>query len=330
MKYILIVGTGKAAYLHYLKYLKLGINNICFLSNTYAINENIKSKIYYTIEDIFKNTNFNVNETIVDICTPCSEFKKIIDDFISYNVSNFIVEKPFIVDNDYFDDKLKINFAMIENYKYSSITKYIYDYIHNNNLKIQKMIITFSKDRINESFSKRGIADEDNIPTNFEIEMPHALYLANYFINSGKKEYSKILLKDMKKGNQRLPKHGYGYIQYNQNNTEVVLESNLMLGPNKRNITILCDNNISISADYINYNKDFVRQSRGIVEINRNGNKKRVVFEDDDNMYYTLKDYLSKINDVNKAKQFKNEIINFSNDLKYCIDVGKDEIKNGK
>lgn len=315
---IIIVGTGKAAYLHYLKYKKIGIQKIYFFDN----NKNSKyiknNNIYYSIKDLFCN-KFNSKNTIVDICTPCSQFKQIINLFIDYGIKNFIVEKPFVVEKDYFKKNKDINIIMIENYKYSLITKYISNYINENKLEIKKIFINFSKDRREESISKRGIANDLLIPTNFEIEMPHEIYLANYFIKNGAKYYKKILLKDMLYNNVCLPKHGYGYIEYTQNNTEVVLESNLMVGPNKRDLQIICNDDTIINASYINYNKDFVRQSKGVIRINKIGKEKKIFFEEDDNMYYTLNDYLKNIFNENEIMKYKKEILEFSKDMSFYM-----------
>ena len=64
--------------------------------------------ICLSIEEIIRKYKVKTNETIIDICTPCSQFKHLIDAFIEANFSAFIVEKPFVVEEDYFNDKKNI------------------------------------------------------------------------------------------------------------------------------------------------------------------------------------------------------------------------------
>ena len=81
MKDIIIVGTGKAGFLHYYSYKKFEkIGRIYFVDIDGKIkNENIKdSKVYSSIESTIKKEKLDVNNIIVDICTPKSVFLDII------------------------------------------------------------------------------------------------------------------------------------------------------------------------------------------------------------------------------------------------------------
>lgn len=65
MKNIIIVGTGKAAYLHYIKYKKLGYENICFLDNKIT-NTYIDSTNYLSNEDSVIIINwYNENKDMI-------------------------------------------------------------------------------------------------------------------------------------------------------------------------------------------------------------------------------------------------------------------------
>lgn len=318
---IIIVGTGKAANLHYQKYKKIGGLQIFFLDVKKSSRYIDSDKIYLSIEKLINDNNLVFNDTITDICTPCSEFKNVIDDLILLGEHNFIIEKPFIVEDDYFSDKKDINFLMVENYKYSEITKYIDDYLKNNNLTIKNLYINFSKDRINDSMKLRGISDKNKIPTCFEIEMPHEIYLANYFVNIKQKSYNRILLGDMNCTNLSLSRHGYGYINYsdNSNSKNIILESDLMNKSNDRFIRIECDDGTKIFGSYLTYDSDFVRETSGIVNIIKDGQHIKKIFEIDDNMFLCLKNYLYILNNKINNDAFKNDILNFSREIKYCI-----------
>ena len=327
MKNIIIVGTGKAAYLHHLKYKKLGYQNIYFLDNKITKTYIDSTNIFYSIDSLLSTNIFEPEYTVVDICTPCSIFMDIIDDFISKGMINFIVEKPFIVPDNYFDDKEGIKFIMMENYKYSLITNDIIKFLKSQNVNIKKIRIDFSKDRINESMSKRGISS-DNIPTNFEIEMPHEIYLADYLVDNGVKHYHTIYLENMKRGDVTLPKHGYGLIKYVRNDVEIVLESNLMKNPNRRFIEIEFDGGF-IRANYIIYDGLFNKKNDGVIEITTGSDKKTLYYDLDDNMYYSLKRYLYDLDKGLNISTYKSEILNFSQTLNYVIKNEGLEI-NGK
>ena len=81
MKDIIIVGTGKASFLHYYSYKKFEkIGRVYFVDIDGKIkNENIKdSKVYSSIESTIKEEKLDVNNIIVDICTPKSVFLDIV------------------------------------------------------------------------------------------------------------------------------------------------------------------------------------------------------------------------------------------------------------
>ncbi len=149
------------------------------------------SLICLSIEEIIRKYKVKTNETIIDICTPCSQFKYLIDAFIEANFSTFIIEKPFVVEKDYFNDKQNIKCIMMENYKNSVITNKLISILENDKSKIKRMKIEFSKNRIKDSFSKRGMSYGE-VPTNFEVEMPHEIYLANHLIPKGEKSIRKL------------------------------------------------------------------------------------------------------------------------------------------
>lgn len=321
IKNIIIVGTGKAARLHYQTYQKIGNFNIFFLDIKRSSRFVISDKIYLNIESLLKENNIEFNNTLTDICTPCSEFSSVISKLIDLGEKNFIVEKPFVVDENYFKDKSDINFLMIQNYKYSKITQYIKKYINRNNLEIVNLYINFSKDRVKESMKFRGISKDKKIPTCFEIEMPHQIYLANYFLNIKERNYSRILLGDMKYKSLVLKKHGFGYINYfnNKYDKNVILESNLMNKSNDRYIKIECNDGTKINATYLTYDSNYKRLTSGKIEIiirNKYFNK---TFKVDDNMYSCLKDYLYLINNNKNNDIYKKEIIDFSREMNFYL-----------
>ena len=316
MKNIIIVGTGKAAYLHYIKYKKLGYENICFLDNKITNTYIDSTNIYYSIDEIFNN-EIDPKETVVDICTPCSVFMDVINNFIKKGIINFIVEKPFVVPDNYFVDKENINFIMMENFRYSLITRDMMQILNDLKLDVKSIRIEFSKDRIKDSFSKRGIS-ASNIPTCFEIEMPHQIYMADHFVSEGEKEYKIIELRDMEHDGEVLPKHGFGLIKYVRNGIDITLVSDLTKGPNVRRVEIEFTGG-KMLGNYLNYDVLFNRESTGSLEIIMGDVTRKINYNTDDNMYYSLKHYLKDLDEGSNMQEHKEEILNFSKSLSYAI-----------
>ena len=64
---IIIVGTGKAGYLHYLKYKKMNMKNIVFLDNNNKSKYIDNSLICLSIEEIIKKYNFKTRYNSIGI-----------------------------------------------------------------------------------------------------------------------------------------------------------------------------------------------------------------------------------------------------------------------
>lgn len=85
-----------------------------------------------------------------------------------------------------------------------------------NNFNIKLIYTNFSKNRINDSINRRGMSKKNT--QNFEIEIPHQIYLADYILGENNKK--EIIFKEQKDfmiDNICIEKHGYGKIllEYN-------------------------------------------------------------------------------------------------------------------
>lgn len=197
MKDIIIVGTSKAGFLHFKSYNKLSnVGKIFFTDiKENASNKNIKTKkIYKSIIDTLSQNNLNSNNIIVDICTPKEEFYNIINQCISLDINNIIVEKPFIASKDFFNQYPNLHILMVQNYLYSNIISEIKKKIEENNFNIKLIYTNFSKNRINDSINRRGMSKKNT--QNFEIEIPHQIYLADYILGENNKK--EIIFKEQK------------------------------------------------------------------------------------------------------------------------------------
>lgn len=315
MKDIIIVGKGKASKIHTMSYKKFDkIGNIYY------------ADIDIPIKDVLKKNNLDVNNVIVDIVTPKEVFVDVIETCENLNLYNIIVEKPFVVDEDFFVKHPKLNIVMIQNYIYSLTTNFVKDYIENNNLCIKAIMTNFSKNRINESFNMRGMSNK--ITENFEIEVPHQIYICDYLLDNR----SNLLLleqKDMQNIDRTLKNHGYSFSLLNNNGVIISHQCDLTSNTLHKGMTIYCNDNTVISLEYSIYDKELscLRNSRVIVY--KNNEKildKEIV---DDNMYYCLKDFYDYFNNekydskyINRIKDFSiimKEYENFSN--QFCHEI---------
>ena len=318
MKDIIIVGTGKAGFLHYYSYKKFKkIGNIYFVDIDGKIkNKNInKNYVYLTIEDVVKSNNIDVNNVVVDICTPKSVFIKIINDCTNLNINNIMVEKPFIVEKDFFNNNSNLNIAMIHNYLYSNITKGIKNIIESEKLKPIIIYTNFSKNRTEESFSGRGMYKK--VTRNIEHDIPHQVYITQFLLDKTKN--TKLLLeeeKNMENGEDVLEKHGYSKIFTKKDNVYIIHESDFATNTKIREIIVVCQNDLVVKGEFLFYDKDLNKIKNGNIKIFNNN---RVIYSEDidfdDNMYECLLEIYNYMNSNNFSSIYRDEIEEFSNEM---------------
>ena len=324
MNYILIIGTGKAALLHYRAYCMFVSQENIFFIDPYFKQDNNKIIVFTSIEEALKKLNVSKKNSIVEICTPWSEFINLIKKCKDNGLYNIIVEKPFIINNDMLDSLCKeLNIVMIQNYLYSEITKTIKKIIKDNNLNIIKISTEFSKNRIYDSGRMRGITN-GKIPTVFEIEIPHQLYIVDYLLETGGNEdVYNVVAKDMNLKNYILKNHGFGFIEAKYNNIYIEHISNLMAKSTKKSINIFCEGNILITGDYIIYDKNLKKTNDGKIIVMKNGKTiYQKVFEVDDNILSCLSDYYkyfstSDVNDkyINRIRYFNKLMLKINQEI---------------
>lgn len=322
MKDIIIVGTGKAGFLHYYSYKKFKeIGKIYFVDIEGKIkNENIDDcKVYLTIEDAIKDNKLNVSNVIVDICTPKSVFFSIIEDCKKVNINNIIVEKPFIVKDDFLEKNKELNIAMVHNYLYSKITKGIKQIIKDKNLKPKLIYTNFSKNRTEESFNGRGMYKK--VTRNIEHDIPHQVYISQFLLDKTKN--TKLLLeeeKSMEKENIALDKHGYSKIITKKDDVYVIHESDFATNTKIREIIVVCENDWVIRGEFLFYDKNLNKLKDGKIKI---FNENKVIYDEnidyDDNMYECLLEIYTYLNSDILTDTYRNEIKEFSEEMNLYI-----------
>lgn len=323
MKDIIIVGTSKAGYLHTRAYNKLtNKGKIYYVDiNRRINNSNIEAKkVYSSIKEAITNENINTKNVIVDMCIPKEEFYNIINECISLNIKDIIVEKPFIANKEFFSTHKELNIIMIQNYLYSKITNEIAKIIHDNDYNIKAIYTNFSKNRIEESILRRGMSSKAT--QNFEVEIPHQIYLANYLLRKSQKV--EIMIKEQQDfiyDNIILKKHGYGKIISKQGEKLIIHESDLCTNNILKQICVICEDGIVINAKFIIYDKELNKIQNGKLIVKQYDNiiiEKQ--YEEDDNMYYCIKEYYEYFNNSKVTEKYKKRILQFSEIFQHVIE----------
>jgi len=310
---VIVVGAlGKAGLLHINSYKK--INNKIRIFPVDINDEN-----YKTISDVLKYNNLNISNIVVDICTCKESFISVIDEAYNLGIRKIIVEKPFIVDNLFFNKYKDIDIVMVQNYLFSKVTRDLIYYSKNE--EIIEFYGNFSKNRIKDSINKRGINSQ--VTLNYDIEMPHLIYIAIQLF--GYKNISNIetIIKDMIYNDYILPKHGYGLIKYNIFNTRVVCESNLMDSGITKKIELKTKNK-TIVGNYAIYDENLHLLNKASLSIYNNDKLELYkVYDEDDNFYEFIKDtYIRFIENTVNDKD-KEDILTFSKVMSLFINLIK-------
>lgn len=307
---IIIVGAGKGALIHYNSYIKLGQKDNLFIVDITGKSSYFKDeKIYMSIEDVLLSQKINTNEIIADVVVPMENFYKVIQELLSNNVKNIIVEKPFILNN--INDFNSTNLLMVQNYLYSKIFNYIKNYVKKNNLVIKSFFSCFTKNRKDNTLKMRGM--DKKVISCFNIEMPHQIYMYQELINGNPALLSNSL-RDMDCDGLTFKGQGSGMLIIQSNNITGYIYSNLTSDIIEKNIIITASDNMVIEGNFFTYTPNLEILRYGNVKIFKKGKlifiKK---FKRDDMFTYMLQDYLNYFEKNKKNNMYRKKIEIFSN-----------------
>lgn len=324
MKDIIIIGTGKAGFLHFYSYQKFKeVGKIYFVDIDGKIkNKNIKTeRVYTSIKEVIDDNKLNIGNIVVDICTPKSVFFDMINKCKELKLKDIIVEKPFIVEEKFFTENKELNIAMIQNYDYSKIITETKKIIEEKKLKPKLIYTNFSKNRTEESFNGRGMYKK--ITRNIEHDIPHQVYFTQFILGDTKE--TKLLLqeeKDMIKDDKNLEKHGYSKIITQKDDVIVIHESDFATNTKIREIIVVCNDNTTIRGEFLFYDNDLNKLKDGNVSVFKNN---KVIYQKiidyDDNMYECLLDIYKYFNQDKRNNKFQNNIIEFSKEMNMYINA---------
>lgn len=307
-KTIILVGLGKAGKLHYNSYKKIGIETIYLVDKNPNPNYFKNYKIYQNLESVINEVDCKGDNIIVDITTPYENFYEIITNCKKLGLKNIIVEKPFVLQNDY--DFRDLNIIMTQNYLYSKVYKYIKNYIFREKLQISYMFSNFSKDRREDTFNLRGIGK--TLTDAFHIEIPHQVYLTIDLFNDDIKLIYKNS-EDFCFKNKIFKNLGEANLFLKTKSTFISLYSNLATDILNKKIEILTKENIYIVAKFFTYNSDMQIIDKGNVNIYKDKKLiKSVSFKQDDMMCEMIKSYCNDFNLEFKLKYHRKKIEKFS------------------
>lgn len=327
-KKIILVGLGKAGFLHFNSYLKIKSmkKEDIILVDPHPRHEYFQSQEYFgDITSAMKYHNLDSKDIILDICTPKDCFKEIVDEAKELNIKNIIIEKPCMFTEKELNNYHDMNIVMIQNYMYSIITKKLKEFISNSTSKVIEIKTNFSKNRIADSKQFRGGINGKNVSV-FEVEMPHQIYIVDYLLN--KKEMGitdKIKIKDFYPGDA----HAYGLIIDNYKNTKIMHLSNLCSEQTEKEITIKFSDGLLIMANYIYYDKNLNKEKNGMIEVYYNDKKIfSEIFEEDDNMLENIKYVYESFNDNIPLNNKEDILLNSSQIANYkeMIDKGRNDV----
>lgn len=317
---IIIVGCGKAGFLHLNSYKKIiSLKNIplnlFFIDRLkkpkWGNNSATEYKIYDSIDSLIQENYIDKNETIIDLCLPAGTMLTYIKYLKNCGFKNFICEKPFVFYKEKENVKsiLKdLNILVVENYKYSKAIEIAKSIIDTNKLLPKIVYAEFNKDRKLDTENGRAfISLKSELPV-WEVEIPHLVYVCNYLFGDVDILFKKS--EDMIINDRIYKSHKKGVIVgINNDNCVFIMTSNLN-SDFKREIKIVFERGYNLQIYFLKNNKTNLMWYH-------NNKLIKDYSLDEDNMFNMLYDYVSTFLGKKDKKFFNlDEMIKFSNFIK--------------
>lgn len=222
---IVIAGAGKAGFLHCSAYFKMHRQGMCDIRRVRLVDptgkpgpdladflarEGLSLPVHADPADL---PPLDPDHTIIDLCLPSRLLARGLREWAARGFRKFVVEKPLLVspeDQDVFELVRSRSVILVQNYLHSKVHKCICRLIADHDLRPLMILTNFSKDRRQDSARGRAFAD-GIVPSVFEIEMPHQLYIGNHLGGPMTGIYH-LDARDMVIGDRVLSNHGEGVV----------------------------------------------------------------------------------------------------------------------
>lgn len=264
---VILVGCGKAGFLHckcYSKLKDLNINVVALVDN----NPKALKSFYSMYKEAYEGENplasssleevskqIDLGNSIIDLCVPNDIHFQCAKEACDLGAKKIIIEKP--IANSVADarkiEKLDADIAIAENYVYSNVTEQLRKIIGKYDLKPKFVRTEFSKDRRNDTVNGRGFLKK-GAPHVFTVEVPHQLAIVNYLFGNPVDNFG-AWCEDMVLDNRHFYEHGEGAIILHHEKGAIsynfsCLDGYKHLPIRHRSIVMHCDDGVRISAHY--------------------------------------------------------------------------------
>jgi predicted dehydrogenase len=197
----------------------------------------------------------DLSDAIVDIVTTNNTHHDIAAVADAHQARGILIEKPLAdtVENARLITHLDRPVHVVENYVFSTITRFAKDYLNEHGLRPCFAKTEFSKDRRLDSANGRGMVG-GYTPHVFAVEIPHQIALAAYFLGPSV-SVNDAWCHDMILPDGRLTNHGEGAITLNHGNGVTsynfsCLQGHHHLSTTYRTARIFCDDLTKVLCYY--------------------------------------------------------------------------------
>lgn len=202
--------------------------------------------VYESLEQALSNIKDNV---VVDLCVPAPQNIALAESAVAYGVQRIMLEKPIgwsLPMAMKLADILRDQEALyLDTYQFSLGVEQLKNLITHEHSEIDRVNITFNKNRVMESLNGRGF--DENIPPNaWHIEGPHMVSIA-IKVAGEILAIEEACLEDMTHNGQRLVDHGAAKAILRQSNgVRTLLSMDLCSDENVRHVEVYLKNQICL------------------------------------------------------------------------------------
>ncbi|MCC3655291.1 Gfo/Idh/MocA family oxidoreductase [Streptomyces sp. S07_1.15] len=297
---VVIVGAGKAGSLHYRAYSRLGRSGV--LDRTRIRFVDPRERAGAELAALLRADGLPENvvaareklepaapeTTIVDLCLPSRTLAPALVDWWRAGYRNFVIEKPFMVPQELAREVGQVlassRAVLVRNYLHSRVHATVRELLDLYDLEPVLCVTNFSKDRRADNLRGRG-ASADGLPTVYEVEMPHQLYIGDDLLGAARSlDHAEDL--DPMAGEDGRLRLGEGLLVGRAaSGAAFVHYSNLHHPTVVRSLDLFCRGRLSVHATYAPICEEFTDIKAGVILGRGDAVLAKQLFTEDDNMH---------------------------------------------